>query len=431
MWRDTTLVGASGKARYRRERSLRLGMSAGLGLALLLGTVVITGGLLPQVRAGLEPASFAPTVAKGAQASGWLTETVDSEGYVGTHTSLALAPSPPYTPHISYFDGWPNYSLKHAWWTPSGWLSETVDSGGVNRVGWYTSLALEPTPPYTPHISYQDRTNRNLKHAWLSGTTWYSETVDWEGDVGDYTSLALEPTPPYTAHISYQDWTHHDLRHACWTPDGWLTETVDSVGMTGYYPSLALEPVLPYTPHISYDYYDGSKHVLMHAWQGASSWFTEGVDSQGTSWVGDFTSLALEPTSPYTPHISYRDISANNLKHAWWTPSGWLNETVDSEGDVGLYTSLELEPIPPYAPHITYHDATNDALKHAWWTPSGWLSEAVDSVGDGDGYNSLALEPTAAFGIHIAYYDITDLDLRHAWLERRARIYLPLVLRGY
>jgi hypothetical protein len=60
----------------------------------------------------------------------------------------------------------------------------------LSATGWWSSLALEPTYPYTPHISYLDGANGDLKHAWRSGTTWLTETVDSEGDVGSYTSLA-------------------------------------------------------------------------------------------------------------------------------------------------------------------------------------------------------------------------------------------------
>lgn len=135
-------------------------------------------------------------------------DPVDTEGNVGGGSSLALEPGPPYTPHISYGG---NSKLKYAWLSGTTWISETVDDS-AEIVGHDTSLALESTSPYTPHISYVDVTSANLKYAWLNSNVWISETIDSEGAVGWWPSLTLDDKGnPY---ISYYDATNGDLKYA-------------------------------------------------------------------------------------------------------------------------------------------------------------------------------------------------------------------------
>ncbi|MCK4593614.1 carboxypeptidase regulatory-like domain-containing protein, partial [bacterium] len=88
----------------------------------------------------------------------WHIETVDSEGYVGSSTSIALDSGG--HPHISYED-YTNYDLKYARFDGSSWHIETVDS--VGRVGQFTSIVLDTGGH--PHISYYDNTNYDLKYA--------------------------------------------------------------------------------------------------------------------------------------------------------------------------------------------------------------------------------------------------------------------------
>jgi hypothetical protein len=386
-----------------RRRSVRLSVGVALGLGVLLAALFLLSASGSQSRAGLAPTAVDDAASQSAAARRWLSETVDNSGDVGYYTSLALEPVAPYTPHISYYDQTDGV-LRHAWWTSSGWLSETVDDGGA--IG--TSLALEPVAPYTPHISYYDFGSTALKHAWWTPSGWLSETVDSSGSVGYFSSLALEPVAPYTPHISYCDYANTALKYAWWTPSGWLSETVDNSGDMGLHTSLALEPAAPYVPHISYT--DMDNRVLRYAWWTPSGWMSETVDN-----VGWYSSLALEPLAPYTPHIGYHDETHGAYKHAWWTSSGWLSETVDDGGAIG--TSLALEPVAPYAPHLSYLDSTG--LKHGWWTPSGWLSETVDNSGNVGGFSSLALEPVAPYAPRISYRDITNNSLKHAWLLRR------------
>lgn len=158
------------------------------------------------------------------------------------------------------------------------WVTETIDTAG--DVGGQPSLALEPTFPHSPHISYYSYSYANgdfsgdLKYAQLSGSTWISETVDSEGEVGEQSSLALATAFPYTVAISYYD---HDpgwgLNYACKDDMSWTIMELDS-GRSGQFgTSLALEPTYPYMPRISYQKPFGL-YDLRYTYISGTSWCT-------------------------------------------------------------------------------------------------------------------------------------------------------------
>jgi glucose uptake protein GlcU len=103
----------------------------------------------------------------------WLAgniKTIDSTGNVGGYTSIAINGTNVY---ISYYDD-DNGNLKFAESTDSGatWPAgniKIVDSAGY--VGWYTSIAVNGTNVY---ISYYDLSNYDLKLAKSTdnGATW-------------------------------------------------------------------------------------------------------------------------------------------------------------------------------------------------------------------------------------------------------------------
>jgi hypothetical protein len=337
----------------------------------------------------------------------WVVETVDNTGDVGAFSSLALEPSEPYTPHVSYLDA-TTQSLKHAWLSGTAWISETVDDG-CGR----TSIALVPTAPHTPVISY-DGCERHTKLAWLEAADWVSNTVPGL-DAGG-ASLALEPTRPYTPHISYywilnaQSLFHAYLSGSTWLSATWNYEPVEPAGSkVGWSSSLALESTYPYTPHISYRSRIGDSD-LRYAWLSGTVWLTRTVDSVGD--VGKHTSLALDGNRK--PHISYFDDTKNALKYAWLSGTTWFSQTVDNIGEPPYdrgRSSLELDQSD--VPYVSYYDATNDDLRLAFSDGTVWFSQTVDSAGDVGRYSSLALDELG--GTHISYYDVTHGDLKYAY----------------
>ena len=355
----------------------------------------------------------------------WITEIVDSAVNIGC-TSLELESSHPYTPHISYWAsyGVAPYSLKYAWLDSATWHSKTVDSGAGGEV----SLALVPTAPYTPAISYGGD-NRRLKFAWLSGTTWSSMTVP--GLDKCCSSLALEPVDPYNPHIShFWKWGtertlyHRYLSGTTWMSGEWQDEPVEPAGSeVGYASSLALEAAFPYRPRIAY--YDHGRDDLKYAWLSGTIWFSETVDSVGN--VGVFPSLALDSTG--NPHISYLDMTNGTLKYAWKIDTIWFSGTVDSIGNLPYNAGRSLLKLDESdTVHISYYDAANGDLKYARFDGAVWIIQTIDSIGDVGTRSSLELDKCGC--PHISYRDVTNGDLKYAYIANYG-IYLPLVLRQF
>ena len=292
--------------------------------------------------------------------------TVDRTRSVGSHSSLAFGTGPA----ISYHEG-TNLDLKLAYdRNDNGDFADTdeittVDSAGY--VGAHTSLAIGTGPA----ISYYDIANGDLKLAYDRNDNGHYQgageiiTVDSAGYVGEYTSLAFGSGPA----ISYYDWSNGDLKLAYDRNDnGDFADadeiiTVDSTGNVGMYTSLAFDA--SGRPAISY--YDVSNGDLKLAYDRNNDGdFTDAgeivtVDSTGD--VGMYTSLAFGSGLA----IGYYDKTSGNLKLAWdgnndgdFTDAGEI-VTVDSAGDVGEYTSLAFGS----GLAISYYDASNGDLKLA------------------------------------------------------------------
>jgi hypothetical protein len=289
---------------------------------------------------------------------------------------------------------------------PAEWAPAiTVDTAG----GQYASLVLTDTDEW-PYIAYRVGTaTTTLKFAkWTGSSFGVPETVDSAGDYpGQYASIALDADDnPRIGHY-YSKLNHEGLGYADWNGSWTLWGKVPGTANDpiGQYASLALDPTDSYRPRIAY--YDArpTNLDLGYASYDGAAWTLTPIDTAGD--VGKFASLKLDSSGH--PRIAYYDATNGDLRYAEYS-SGWIYSTVDTVGDVGQYASLQLDSSG--YPNIAYYDADNKDLKYAAWDGSAWDIETVDSTGDVGQYASLALDGSG--NPRIAYFDATNGDLKYA-----------------
>jgi hypothetical protein len=302
--------------------------------------------------------------------------TVDSDGNVGNHTSLALDGAG--NPVISYTDE-SNRDLKVAHCNdPScaGGDESILSVDATGDVGWYTSLALDGAG--NPVISYWDGSNSDLKLAHCNDPNCAGDdenivTVDSDGDVGLFTSLELDGAGNPV--VSYYDrGSNDDLKLAhCNDPncagDDESILTVDSAGWTGWDPSLELDAAG--NPVVSY-WHDAGGLALLHCNDPNCAGGDESILTVDTGdEVGETSSLELDAAG--NPVISHYDYSSNlDLKLVHCNDPNCAggddsSRTIDSDGNVGWNASLQLDAAGN--PVMGYWDSTNGDLKllHCDW----------------------------------------------------------------
>jgi hypothetical protein len=336
-------------------------------------------------------------------------QTVDAIGDVGSWTSIAVDDSNIY---ISYWD-YTNDDLKFAKSTDFGitWPVEnikTVDSEG--SVGAHSSIARNDNYIY---ISYLQTTGTPdaLKFAKSSdwGSTWPSENIFTFNLIGEYegwwTSLEVNSSNFYIIYGGKPNAIDpYCLKFVKSTDSGasWTTIPIDD-SCSPAYNSLAIDE-----DNIYISYAESHKIVLAKSQDGGTTWQFLPVDTTGNN--ESDSSIVIESNNIY---ISYFDCTNGDLRFAKSTDGGatWQTLTIDAGVNTsGTRTSIAADENNIY---ISYWDKTNCDLKFAKSTDYGntWNIKTIDSIGDVGGSSSIEVNGNYIF---ISYYDDTNGDLKFA-----------------
>jgi len=330
--------------------------------------------------------------------AGWGTpQTLDSSGYVGTDSSIAVDSSG--NVHISYRDT-TNQDLKYIMKTAEGWgTPQTLDSSG--NVGVGTSIAVDSVGDV--HITYFDNANHNLKYIKRTSGVWGTpQTLDSSGLLGWNTSIGVDSIG--NVHISYYDYINRHLMYIKQTSGVWGTPQTIETGNKGSYNSIAVDS----WDNVHISYYDDTNNDLKYIKQTSGVWGTpKKLDNAGD--MGRYNSIAIDLSG--IVHISYYDYSGYDLKYVKMQTSGaWSWQTLHSTGYVGSHNSIAVDSSGNV--HISYYDTGNSDLKYIKQTSGVWgTSQTLDSSGSVGSYTSIAVD--AIGNVHISYFDSTNSDLKY------------------
>ncbi len=186
---------------------------------------------------------------------------------------------------------------------------------------------------------------------------------------------------------------------------GWGSPTsIDSTDSVGHDSSLAIDS----SDHLHVTYRDVTNNNLEYMTHDGSSWSTP-LSLDSTDDVGMESSLAID--SDDNLHVTYFDNTNANLEYMTYDGSSWSTPvTLDSTDDVGHMSSLAIDSNDNL--HVTYHDNTNGNLEYMTYDGSSWSTPLSLDITDNVGYqSSLAIDSND--NLHVTYRDVTNNNLEY------------------
>jgi len=360
--------------------------------------------------------------------AGWHIETADADGKAGEYSSIALDANG--NPHISYYASYNSSNqyiadLKYAYKDGSGWHTETVDTYGFT--GRYTSIAIDSNG--YPHISYFLETYPNyyfasiLMYAYKDSAGWHTGSVTG-GNALNMSSIKLDSND--RAHIIYpifQDVSYQCSGSGCYggppqNYDSMISlnyqyfpgaaiycgQTAAAGGYGDYLYSIGMSPALSIDSANNLHISALDRYVTCDGYP----WWDMFCDEFGCQPRNCMDNISTQETSRLT--YTFFQNSGSTVGSNTCSSGTWNTETIETVDTPWYdnYTSIAVDPNGN--PHISYFGAY---LKHAYKNSAGWNTEIVDNVGYQYAFSSIAID--AAGTIHIAYYDSANMDLKYAY----------------
>ncbi|MFC1611234.1 cadherin-like domain-containing protein [Myxococcota bacterium] len=353
-----------------------------------------------------------PPVSVDLRVVGALKTTIDSDGDVGQHTSMAVSGGYLFVAYADLDNG----TVKVARSDDNGdtWpMIRTVGAGSEPSVG------VDDTWVY---VSYWDDTALDLVFARSGddGNTWNAPVpVDSGGEVGEHNDILVEATGHVL--ISYFDDTNDDLKVAASADygDTWVTNTVDSPGDVGRHTSIALKG-----SSVFVSYFDATNSAIKFARSidyGVTIPWNLVTTADAGPVTGSHTAVTADcGTCGLSGYIAYYDDGGGDLKLARSDNNGaaWTSLlNIDTAGDVGARPAITVTGTVPTDPkdlYVSYYDATATALKLARSNDSGdhWpYIQVVDGSGGVGEFSSIVVVGNI---VCVAYYDRANGDLKFA-----------------
>lgn len=256
-------------------------------------------------------------------------------------------------PHIFYHNAAAG-DLRHAYISGAAWTSETIDSGG--SVGEYADAIRCNTNKLC--VCFKDSTSQNLKFAIGTAGSWTIEVADSSADdVGSYCDLVeLVDGSMRAAHF---DATNRQLRVSTRSAGGaWSSETVPYAQEYGMWPSIAVSGdgvIQVYaSAYKASDIGASDAGLYLAAKAGAGGWT---VNSAENNTAGGYPSLLFNSEGRY--RLAYRHLYTGGL----FPQSGFIRLIVEQpDASVTLATAGTAPFCYPRYRHIAIHENSSGLL---------------------------------------------------------------------